>query len=100
VGSFLFWVIFSLICGVIGALLTVYGAPMAAGSGIPELIAMLNGVNIPELVSYRCLFVKSIGVVMAISATLCIGKEGPLAHIGAMVAILTVYLPFNWMKQF
>mmetsp|Transcript_17794 Transcript_17794/g.30151 ORF Transcript_17794/g.30151 Transcript_17794/m.30151 type:complete len:126 (+) Transcript_17794:647-1024(+) len=35
------------------------------------------------------------GVVLAVAGTLCIGKEGPLAHIGSNLGILVLYLPGN-----
>ena len=54
-------------------------------------MAYLNGVNYPKLIGWFTLIVKSICVVVGISAQLCIGKEGPLAHIGANVGILLIY---------
>lgn len=65
--------------------------PGANGSGIAELIAYLNGVNYPKLIGWGTFVIKSVCVVLGISAQLCIGKEGPLAHIGANVAVLLVY---------
>uniref|UniRef100_A0ACD5UGE3 Uncharacterized protein n=1 Tax=Avena sativa TaxID=4498 RepID=A0ACD5UGE3_AVESA len=51
--------------------LTVYVAPAAAGSGIPEVKAYLNGI---------------VGCIAAVSASLHVGKAGPLVHIGACIA--------------
>lgn len=98
--AYFFWLIMSLIFAGIAGALTIYVAPKATGSGIPELMGMLNGVEIPNFFSYRVLIVKIVGVCLAVASTLCIGKEGPLAHIGACVAVLTIYLPISWMKQF
>ena len=98
--AYTFYIVFSLACASIAALLTLYVAPKAVGSGIPELMGILNGVEIPNMFSWRLVGVKSIGVVLAVAATLCIGKEGPLAHIGACLAVLTIYLPFSALKQF
>ena len=84
----------------LAATLTVFVAPRATGSGIPELMSILNGIDIPNFISAKVLLIKSIGVVLAIAATLCVGKEGPLAHIGAAIAVMVLYLPFGWMKQF
>lgn len=47
-GSFFFFSFFSSGLAFIAALLVVYYAPQAAGSGIPEMIGYLNGVNIPN----------------------------------------------------
>lgn len=75
---------FNLAC--LASVLTIYIGPGATGSGIAEIIAILNGVNIPGFISFNVLFVKCFCVVLAIVASLCIGKEGPLAHIGAIVS--------------
>jgi H+/Cl- antiporter ClcA len=96
--AYAIWVVFSLICAGIAGALTIYLAPKATGSGIPELMGILNGVEIKDFISYKVLAVKCLGVCLAVAATLCIGKEGPLAHIGAMIAVLTIYLPISWMK--
>jgi chloride channel 7 len=71
--------------------MTVKYGPGANGSGIAELMAYLNGVNYPKLISMDSLIVKIFGVVFGIAGGLCIGKEGPLAHIGAVVAIAVIY---------
>jgi len=81
----------------LSAVLTVYVAPGASGSGIPEIMGVLNGVKYPKIFTKRVLVIKVIGVILAVSGTLCIGKEGPLAHIGAIVAILCLELPFGFM---
>ena len=98
--AFGFYVIYSLMLSSLAAVLTVYIAPGAAGSGIPELMGVLNGVKYPNIFTKRVLVIKVIGVILAVSGTLCIGKEGPLAHIGAIVAILCLEAPFGFMAQF
>jgi chloride channel 7 len=83
--------------GVISASLTTYWAPSAAGSGVAELIGYLNGVNYPGFIGIPTLITKIFGVSFAVSGKLCVGKEGPLAHIGANVGLLALYLPcFNF----
>lgn len=76
---------FSLLFGVSAALLSVFVGPGSVGSGIAELMAYMNGVNYPNFISLRTLFAKILGVCLAVSAGLCVGKEGPLAHIGANI---------------
>lgn len=46
----------------------------------------------------RTLLVKCVGTIFAVSGGLCIGKEGPLAHIGAIVGAMVCYLPINGFK--
>jgi len=76
-------------------ILTVFVGPGANGSGVAEIMALLNGVNYPNTIKVRTLFVKVVGVVCAVAGGLCVGKEGPLAHIGAITAILCCYIPFD-----
>eukprot|EP01039_Chlorochromonas_danica_P002361 gene2361-2592_t len=59
---------------------------MAAGSGIPEVKCYLNGLSIPRLLEMKTLICKAIGIIFACSAGLPLGKEGPMVHIGAIVA--------------
>jgi len=81
--------------------MTVYIGPGANGSGIAELMAALNGVNYPMLVGKRTLIVKILGVVLGISGSLYIGKEGPLAHIGAIFGVIVIYyLPIRGFDYF
>ena len=58
-----------------------------------EIIGYLNGVNYPDTIDIKTLITKTFGVVLAVAGTLCIGKEGPLAHIGGNVGAVVVYLP-------
>lgn len=67
---------------------TVYFAPDASGSGISEVKAFLNGVNIPGLHTISSLLAKVVGVTFVVSAGLPLGKEGPFVHIGAASAAL------------
>lgn len=39
------------------------------------------------------LITKIVGVTLAVAAKLCVGKEGPLAHIGANIGPLILYIP-------
>jgi len=80
------------------ALLTVLYGPGAMGSGVVEVMGLLNGVNYPDAIGFKTLFVKVVALTLAISGGLCIGKEGPLVHIGAIVGVITCYLPINAFK--
>ncbi len=95
--GFGFYVIYSIVLSSLAAAMTVYIAPGAAGSGIPELMGVLNGVKYPNIMTKKVLVVKVIGVILAVSGTLCVGKEGPLAHIGAIVAILCLEAPLPFL---
>ncbi|XP_008793993.2 putative chloride channel-like protein CLC-g [Phoenix dactylifera] len=68
------------------SVLTAYIAPAAAGSGIPEVKAYLNGIDAPDLFSLRTLVVKVVGCIAAVSSSLHAGKAGPMVHAGACIA--------------
>lgn len=75
---------------VVGSVLVARLVPPASGSGIPPLIAYLyNGkMTHKALLSSQLVLVKMVGVVLAISGGLAIGREGPALHIGAAVGDL------------
>ena len=84
------------------ALITLYIHPLAWGSGVAEVMAMLNGVNYKGCISLKALFVKFWGTLFAVTGGLCIGKEGPLVHMGAIVGVICCYTPLNgsrWMQN-
>ena len=94
------FLVFSLLFGGTAAIITVFIGPGAAGGGTAELMGYLNGINIPGLISLRTLFVKIVGLGLAVSSGLCIGKEGPLAHIGAILGHCIAYLPLPCLEYF
>jgi len=68
------------------ALLVVYVAPHAGGSGIPEIKAYLNGISMPQAFTPQAFVSRSIGLLFVTSAGLFAGTEGPFAHLGGIVA--------------
>ncbi|KAJ8441195.1 hypothetical protein Cgig2_024924 [Carnegiea gigantea] len=87
--------------------LCAYIAPAAAGSGIPEVKAYLNGVDAPSILAPSTLFVKIFGSVLGVSAGLAVGKEGPMVHTGACIANLLGQggsrkygLTWTWLRYF
>jgi chloride channel 7 len=96
--SYLFWVFSAIVFVLIAALLTVYVGPAAMGSGVAEVMGLLNGVNYTDAISFKTLFVKCIGTLFAVCGGLCIGKEGPLVHIGANVGVICCFMPFMFSR--
>lgn len=80
--------------------MTVFYGPGANGSGVAELIAHMNGVNYPGVFSFEAFVTKVFGVVLAVAGGLCVGKEGPLAHIGAILGVFAAYLPIKGFERF
>ena len=50
--GFAYFAIISVVCVFLGSALTVYYGPGAYGSGIPEIISYLNGVNYPSVIGF------------------------------------------------
>ena len=67
----------------ISLVMTIYWGTGAMGSGVAEVIGVINGVNYPDAINFKTLVTKVFGVVLAVAGGLTVGKEGPLAHIGA-----------------
>lgn len=97
------WIVFLLLSVLFGgtaSAITVWIGPGANGSGIAELMGYFNGIHIDKLIGFRTLFVKILGTCLGVAAGLAIGKEGPLAHIGACVGHMVLYMPFDFCKFF
>ncbi|KAL1564874.1 chloride channel protein CLC-c [Salvia divinorum] len=96
--------VFLAICA--GALCA-YIAPAAAGSGIPEVKAYLNGIDAHSILAPSTLFVKIFGSILGVSAGFVVGKEGPMVHTGACIANLLgqggsrkYRLTWKWLRYF
>nr|XP_043614679.1 chloride channel protein CLC-a-like [Erigeron canadensis] len=105
--GFLFMTGVNFILTLSATLLVVFFAPTAAGPGIPEIKAYLNGVDTPNMYGASTMFVKIIGSIGAVAAGLDLGKEGPLVHIGACIASLlgqggpdNYRLKWKWIRYF
>ncbi|TPX50137.1 hypothetical protein SeLEV6574_g01079 [Synchytrium endobioticum] len=62
--------------------------PGASGSGMPEVLAYLNGVAVEKFTTWRTLIFKVIGMIGIVSAGLFSGFEGPMSHVGTIMGIL------------
>ncbi|EAY94258.1 hypothetical protein OsI_16029 [Oryza sativa Indica Group] len=97
----------NLVLATTAAAICAYIAPAAAGSGIPEVKAYLNGVDAYSILAPSTLFVKIFGSILGVSAGFVLGKEGPMVHTGACIANLLgqggsrkYHLTWNWLRYF
>jgi chloride channel 7 len=97
--AWLSWTGSSLILCLI-ACLCVLIEPAAASSGIPGLIAFLNGVQpkgghspitgkTTSFTSWQTMVAKTVGMVASVPSGLCVGPEGPIIHVSALMAHYT-----------
>ncbi|GJN21337.1 hypothetical protein PR202_gb08805 [Eleusine coracana subsp. coracana] len=105
--AFLVYAGCNLVLAAAAAAICAYIAPAAAGSGIPEVKAYLNGVDAYSILAPSTLFVKIFGSILGVSAGFVIGKEGPMVHTGACIANLLgqggsrkYHLTCNWLRYF
>jgi chloride channel 7 len=98
-GAWLIWVGSSLGMTLVATFVVLF-EPAAASSGIPGLIAYLNGVDplggkspltgkSTSFISLETMSAKIVGMVASIPSGLAIGPEGPIIHISALVAMWT-----------
>jgi chloride channel 7 len=94
--AWLIWVGSSVGMNLVACILVLF-QPAGASSGIPGLIAYLNGVEPnggvspitkkkTSFTSIKTMSSKFVGMLCSIPSGLCIGPEGPIIHISALVA--------------
>lgn len=74
-------------------------APYACGSGIPEIKTILSGFIIRGYLGKWTLLVKSMGMVLGVSAGLSLGKEGPMVHMASCCGNILSYLFPKYSKN-
>ncbi|RNF11914.1 putative chloride channel protein [Trypanosoma rangeli] len=82
--GYLMWISFSMVLSVISSLIC-YLVPESIGSGLPEVMAYLNGVNYPMLDSFKVLLAKVGFIVFSVASGACTGHCGTLILTGAML---------------
>ncbi|EKM50668.1 uncharacterized protein PHACADRAFT_264052 [Phanerochaete carnosa HHB-10118-sp] len=70
------------------AVLVITYAPYAFHTGIPEIKAILRGYVFDAFLSPWTLFIKALGLALAVASGLSLGKEGPLVHVSCCMAFL------------
>lgn len=87
--SYISYILWSLLFASLAASLVKMFAPYACGSGIPEIKTILSGFIIRGYLGKWTLIIKSLGMILAVSAGLSLGKEGPLVHVACCIGRLT-----------
>jgi len=70
-------------------------APYACGSGIPEIKTILSGFIIRGYLGKWTFLIKSVSIMLAVAAGLCLGKEGPMVHMACCTGNILAYLVIN-----
>ncbi|KAK6627433.1 H(+)/Cl(-) exchange transporter 3 [Polyplax serrata] len=90
--SYFFYICWALLFASLAAALVRAFAPYACGSGIPEIKTILSGFIIRGYLGKWTLIIKSVGIMLAVSAGLSLGKEGPMVHIACCIGNIFSYL--------
>ncbi|XP_026276158.1 H(+)/Cl(-) exchange transporter 5 isoform X2 [Frankliniella occidentalis] len=90
--SYLMYIAWALLFASLAASLVRMFAPYACGSGIPEIKTILSGFIIRGYLGKWTLIIKSVGIMLSVSAGLSLGKEGPMVHIACCIGNILSYL--------
>ncbi|XP_064607560.1 H(+)/Cl(-) exchange transporter 4-like isoform X2 [Liolophura sinensis] len=90
--KYLLYVVWALIFATLAAMLVRVFAPYACGSGIPEIKTILSGFIIRGYLGKWTLIIKSVGMMLGVSAGLSLGKEGPFVHVASCCGNIFSYL--------
>jgi chloride channel 3/4/5 len=83
--GYFFYICWAMFFAALAALLVKMFAPYACGSGIPEIKTILSGFIIRGYLGKWTLLIKSVGIMLSVSAGLSLGKEGPMVHIASCI---------------
>lgn len=90
--SYLLYIFWALLFASLSASLVRMFAPYACGSGIPEIKTILSGFIIRGYLGKWTLLIKSVGLMLSVSAGLTLGKEGPMVHIASCIGNIFSHL--------
>lgn len=86
VKSFVFICLMSMLLAGLACYIIKYVSKNAAGSGIPQMKAIMAGLTLPNMLSFRTYLAKCSGMICMLGTGLSLGKEGPFVHIAGCIA--------------
>jgi chloride channel 3/4/5 len=96
--EYFLFVCFAVVFAISAALLVKGYSTFAKSSGIPEIKTVLGGFVIRRFLGGWTLLTKSLGLCLAVSSGLWVGKEGPLVHVACCCANI-IMKPFMSLSQ-
>ncbi|KAI5816314.1 chloride channel [Pyronema omphalodes] len=98
VGEYGLYILFSILFATCASVLVKNYAEFAKHSGIPEIKTVLGGFVMKDFLNTWTLVIKSIGLSLAESSGLWLGKEGPLVHVACCCANIMMK-PFSALNK-
>jgi chloride channel 3/4/5 len=96
--GYVFFMIFSILFAVSAAVLVKQFSTYAKHSGIPEIKTVLGGFVMRRFLGTWTLVIKSLGLILAVSSGMWLGKEGPFVHLACCCANI-IMKPFTSLSQ-
>jgi chloride channel 2 len=90
------WVLSGVLLVLIAVAIIECVANKAAGSGIPQMKAVMAGVRLPEFLSFRTFVGKVFGMICMLCSGLSLGKEGPFVHLASCIV---AFLPYKELEH-
>ncbi|ELP84958.1 chloride channel type clc, putative [Entamoeba invadens IP1] len=98
--SIFIWIAFTLLFVTLAFFWTRIVSPAAAGSGVSEMKVTLLGNKLPNLLTFRTMVAKVVGLVLVIGCGIWAGKEGPFIHIASCIAVQLTRIPiFHFLRE-
>lgn len=84
--NYWFWISSGVLCAFLATLTMQFVSPLAKGSGIPQMRAIMAGVRIDGFLDIRTCISKILGIMFMLCSGMSLGKEGPFVHIAGCIA--------------
>lgn len=83
---YVIYVLTVIVLMVVSVSMSIFVSREVEGSGIPEIKAIIAGIQIPKYLNLNTGIAKIAGLMAALVAGLPVGREGPFIHMSACIA--------------
>ncbi|XP_014252353.1 H(+)/Cl(-) exchange transporter 7-like isoform X2 [Cimex lectularius] len=100
VPAVMFWWLVNLSLALLSGSLVIFLEPTGEGSGLPEILGFLNGVDVPNLCSSMSFIVRSLATFLMVMANLPGGLQEPFLLIGVIFGGLIYKIGIKKFRPF
>ncbi|CAD2220271.1 chloride channel protein [Angomonas deanei] len=105
--GWLFMVLTAIALTACASAVVVFYEPAAAGGGIPDIMAYLNGVHLRRAMNLKTFLAKAASCICAVASGMPVGLEAPLIHLGGITGAgvtqgrsRTLGFQTTWLQSF